>query len=51
MSWMDLEVIVVSDITETEKDKYHLISVIHTIWLCSCSSNCHWQAESSTDFL
>ena len=51
MSCMDLEVIMLSEITETEKDKYHLISVIHTIWLFSFSPNCHWQVKLSTGFL
>ena len=27
-TWMDLEIIILSEITQTEKDKYHMISLI-----------------------
>ena len=26
--WMDLEVIILSEVSQTEKDKYHIISLI-----------------------
>ena len=26
--WMDLEIIIVSEVTQREKDKYHMISLI-----------------------
>ena len=26
--WMDLEIIILSEVSQTEKDKYHMISVI-----------------------
>ena len=28
VTWMDLEIIVVSEVSQTEKDKYHMISLI-----------------------
>ena len=28
-SWMDLEVIILSEVSQREKDKYHVISLIH----------------------
>ena len=27
-TWMDLEIIIVSEVSQTEKDKYHMISLI-----------------------
>ena len=27
-TWMDLEMIILSDVSQTEKDKYHMISLI-----------------------
>ena len=27
-TWIDLEIIVLSDLSQTEKDKYHVISLI-----------------------
>ena len=27
-TWMDLEIIILSEVSETEKDKYHMISLI-----------------------
>ena len=27
-TWIDLEIIVLSDVSQTEKDKYHVISLI-----------------------
>ena len=27
-TWMDLEIIILSEVSHTEKDKYHMISVI-----------------------
>ena len=27
-TWMDLEIIILSEVSQTEKDKYHLISLI-----------------------
>ena len=27
-TWMDLEIIIVSELSQTEKDKYHMISLI-----------------------
>ena len=27
-TWMDLEIIILSEVSQTEKDKYHLISII-----------------------
>ena len=27
-TWMDLEIIILSEVSQTEKDKYHMISVI-----------------------
>ena len=26
--WMDLEIVILSEVSQTEKDKYHMISVI-----------------------
>ena len=31
VTWMDLEIIIVSEISHIEKDKYHLISLIDGI--------------------
>ena len=28
-TWMDLEIIILSEVSQTEKDKYHLISLIY----------------------
>ena len=28
-TWMDLEIIILSEISQTEKDKYHVISIIY----------------------
>ena len=30
-TWMDLEIIILSEISQTEKDKYYIISLIHGI--------------------
>ena len=30
-SWMGLEIVILSEISQTEKDKYHTISLIHGI--------------------
>ena len=30
-TWMDLEVIILSEVSQTEKDKYHMISLIRAI--------------------
>ena len=30
-TWMDLEIIILSEVSQTEKDKYHMISLIHGI--------------------
>ena len=27
-TWMDLEIIILSEVSQTEKDKYHMISLI-----------------------
>ena len=27
-TWMDLEIIILSEVSQTEKDKYHIISLI-----------------------
>ena len=27
-TWMDLEIVILSEVTQTEKDKYHMISLI-----------------------
>ena len=27
-TWMDLEVVILSEVSQTEKDKYHMISLI-----------------------
>ena len=30
-TWMDLEIIILSKVSQTEKDKYHMISLTHGI--------------------
>ena len=30
-TWMDLEIIILSEVSQTEKDKYHMISLIYGI--------------------
>ena len=30
-AWMDLEIIVLSEVNQSEKDKYHMISLIYGI--------------------
>ena len=30
-TWMDLEIVILSEVSQTEKDKYHMISLIHGI--------------------
>ena len=30
-TWMDLEIIILSEVSQTEKDKYHMISLTHGI--------------------
>ena len=30
-TWIDLEMIILSEVTQTEKDKYHMISLIYRI--------------------
>ena len=30
-TWMDLEIIIVSEVSQTEKDKFHVISLIYKI--------------------
>ena len=30
-TWMGLEIIILSEVSQTEKDKYHMISLIHGI--------------------
>ena len=30
-TWMDLEIIILSEVSQTGKDKYHIISFIHVI--------------------
>ena len=27
-TWMDLEIIILSEVSQTEKDKYHMVSII-----------------------
>ena len=27
-AWMDLEIIIISEVSQTEKDKYHMISLV-----------------------
>ena len=29
VTWMDLEIIILSEVSQTEKDKYHTMSLIH----------------------
>ena len=31
-TWMDLEIIILSEVSQTEKDKYHMISLIFGIY-------------------
>ena len=31
-TWMDLEIIILSEVNQTEKDKYHMIPFICGIW-------------------
>ena len=28
MTWMDLETVILSEVSQTEKDKYHMISLL-----------------------
>ena len=37
-TWMDLEIIILSEVSQTEKDKYHMISLICGIFLKSDTS-------------
>ena len=30
-TWMDLEIVILSEVSQTEKDKYHMISLIYRI--------------------
>ena len=30
-TWMDLEIIILSEVSQTKKDKYHMISLVHGI--------------------
>ena len=30
-TWMDLEIIILSEVSQTQKDKYHMILLIHGI--------------------
>ena len=30
-TWMDLEMIILSEVSQTEEDKYHIITLIHGI--------------------
>ena len=30
-TWMDLEILILSEVSQTEKDKYHMISLIRVI--------------------
>ena len=30
-TWMDLEIIILSEVSQTEKDKYYMISIIYGI--------------------
>ena len=32
-TWMDLEIIVLSEVSQTEKDKYHMISLMCGIYM------------------
>ena len=31
-TWMNLEIIILSEVSQTEKDKYHMIPLIHGIF-------------------
>ena len=31
-TWMDLEIIIISEVTQAEKDKYHMIMLIYGIF-------------------
>ena len=31
VTWMDLEIIILNEVSQTEKDKHHMISLIHGI--------------------
>ena len=33
VTWMDLEIIILSDVSQTEKDKYHMISLMWNLIL------------------
>ena len=30
-TWMDLEIVILSEVSQTQKDKYHMISLIYGI--------------------
>ena len=30
-TWMDLEIVILSEVSQTEKDKYHILSLIYGI--------------------
>ena len=30
-AWMDLEIIILSEVSQTEKDKYHMVSLIRGV--------------------
>ena len=31
VTWMELEIIILNEVSQTEKDRYHMISLIHGI--------------------
>ena len=45
-TWMDLEIIILSEVNQTEKDKYHVLSLIFVSALGTLSgivlSRAHW---------
>ena len=47
--WMDLEIIILSEVSQTEKDKYHMISLICGILKDDTSELiCKTQTDSQT---
>ena len=36
-AWMDLEMIILSEVSQTEKDKYHMTSLLHGMFLINGS--------------
>ena len=47
-TWMDLEIIILSEVSQTEKDKYHMISLTCGIWKINDKNELTYKTETDS---